>query len=384
MRTRYQQGTIQRSHRKHSADVWLFRYVDHQGVRRGVQIGTVEKYPRKSDAKRAAEPFRNRANAEHPQLPSTTFGMIVDEYISKEMPTRHSTRHAYLAYLENHIRPKWGELTIEQIKPPAVKEWLLSLDLAPKTRGHIKALMFRIFDAAMFFGHVDYQINPMKLIKLPGSSKRQKQPRSLSVQEIESLLATITEEPFRTMVLLDLCLGLRCSELLALKWCDVDWQQQCIHVTRAIVDGHVDRTKTEYSEKPVPLDDKLLELLRSWRRQTVFDQEEDWIFASPYSGGAKPYRSWGVQQRRIVPAAIKAGIGRIGWHTFRHTYRSFLGSTDAPLTVQRDLMRHASITTTMNLYGSAMPNDRREAHEKVVRMIIRDTKTDTENSKLLN
>jgi integrase len=47
---------------------------------------------------------------------------------------------------------------------------------------------------------------------------------------------------------------------------------------------------------------------------------------------------------------VAAGkLGEIGWHTFRHTYRSWLDETGAPMKVQQELMRHASIQTTMNI-----------------------------------
>ncbi|HZL25399.1 MAG TPA: hypothetical protein VFC39_02585 [Acidobacteriaceae bacterium] len=54
--------------------------------------------------------------------------------------------------------------------------------------------------------------------------------------------------------------------------------------------------------------------------------------------------------------------GTIGWHTFRHTYRSW---------VQQELMRHASIQTTMNVYGQAMSSSKREANGKVVEMVLK-------------
>jgi len=45
-------------------------------------------------------------------------------------------------------------------------------------------------------------------------------------------------------------------------------------------------------------------------------------------------------------AVANSEIGSdIGWHTFRHSYRSWLDETGAPLTVQKELMRHASIQT---------------------------------------
>jgi hypothetical protein len=70
-------------------------------------------------------------------------------------------------------------------------------------------------------------------------------------------------------------------------------------------------------------------------------------------------------------AGSAAGIGSdIGWHTFRHSYRSWLDETGAPLGVQKELMRHASIQTTMNVYGKAMTDSKRLAHGKVVEMVL--------------
>ena len=68
----------------------------------------------------------------------------------------------------------------------------------------------------------------------------------------------------------------------------------------------------------------------------------------------------------LIPAGQRAGLGKIGWHTLRHTYRSWLDQTKAPMTVQKDLMRHADIKTTMNVYGKAMAEPMREANSEVV------------------
>jgi integrase len=50
----------------------------------------------------------------------------------------------------------------------------------------------------------------------------------------------------------------------------------------------------------------------------------------------------------------------IGWHTFRRTCRSRLDDTGAPMGVQPKLMRHAQISTTMNVYGNALMKAKRE------------------------
>ena len=69
-------------------------------------------------------------------------------------------------------------------------------------------------------------------------------------------------------------------------------------------------------------------------------------------------------------AAGKAGIGRIGTHSLRHTYRSWLDSVGTPVGVQQRLMRHADIRTTMNIYGDAVTEDMVQAHGKIVRLAL--------------
>jgi integrase len=69
--------------------------------------------------------------------------------------------------------------------------------------------------------------------------------------------------------------------------------------------------------------------------------------------------------------AAAGKFSSIGWHTFRHTYRSWLDETGAPMKVQQELMRHASIQTTMNVYGQAMSSSKREANGKVVEMVLK-------------
>ena len=85
----------------------------------------------------------------------------------------------------------------------------------------------------------------------------------------------------------------------------------------------------------------------------------------------RPYHADSIRTDYLVPTRLKLGLGRIGFHTFRHTYRAWLDETGAPVGVQQKLMRHADIRTTMNIYGDAASTDMREAHEKVVRLALR-------------
>jgi len=70
---------------------------------------------------------------------------------------------------------------------------------------------------------------------------------------------------------------------------------------------------------------------------------------------------------RSERAAKLAGLGEdIGWHIFRHRYRSRRDETGAPTKVQQELMCHASIQTTMSVNGRAMTETKRRAHSQVV------------------
>ena len=68
----------------------------------------------------------------------------------------------------------------------------------------------------------------------------------------------------------------------------------------------------------------------------------------------------------LKPAAAKVGIGNIGWHTFRHTYSTLLHDVGTTLAVQKELLCHADIQTTLNIYTQAVSAGKREAASKVV------------------
>jgi len=65
----------------------------------------------------------------------------------------------------------------------------------------------------------------------------------------------------------------------------------------------------------------------------------------------------------------RQGIGRIGWHTFRHSHSTLLHALGVDLKVQQELLRHADIRTTMNIYTQAVPT-LREANSTVVRLVL--------------
>lgn len=91
--------------------------------------------------------------------------------------------------------------------------------------------------------------NPIKLVRQ--SAKREKVPEILELSELQKLLGKLAVRE-RTLVLLDAATGLRVSELLALRWDDIDFENLEIRVTESIWHQVLGVCKTEASAKPVP------------------------------------------------------------------------------------------------------------------------------------
>jgi integrase len=345
---------------------WNFLWREN-GQRRSKLLGTVSDIRTKTEAKRAAESLRQSLQ-QPPRQNTPTVRTLVDNYRVEKMPKRISSRTAYESWFRNHILPKWGdgELTALQARPAEL--WLHSLTLSPKSRVHLRGLMHVLWDYAMWRGDVPTQRNPMELVTIKGATKRTRQPRSLTVEEFQSFVKHL-DEPFRTIALVCVCFGLRISEALALRWSDIDWLNGKLHVERGIVRQQVDDVKTVYSQKQMSINGELLQVLELWKQTTQFSAQEDWVFASPVQLGALPW-SYPWLWRVFKKAASDAGIGTLGTHTMRHSYRSWLDAVGTPIAVQQKLMRHTDIRTTLNIYGDVVTDEMAQANSKVAGLAL--------------
>jgi len=212
--------------------------------------------------------------------------------------------------------------------------------------------------------------NPIKLVRQ--SAKREKVPDVLELAELQLLLSKLSVRE-RTLALLDAATGLRVSELLALRWSDVDFENLELNVTRSIWHQVVGNCKTEASAKPVPMDSYMAEDLLRWRRQSPYQMDSDYVFASPTMKGKQPYWPDNLMKRYIKPVARKAGINKnIGWHTFRHSFGTLLKANGEDVKTVQELLRHANSRITLDVYTQAVNSNKRAAQSKVVRMMVSD------------
>lgn len=377
-RTRYQQGSVQREKRLSGSDVWIYRWyetgTDGTSKYRKAIVGTVATLANETSALKAAQALRIDANQQAPHAESgpRSFAELIAHYRLKELAGESkgrkafSTRAAYECYLNRWILPRWGDLRIDQVKSVAVEEWLDSIKRAKGTRAKIRNIMSAIFHHAMRYEWVDR--NPIKLVRQ--SAKREKVPDVLELFELQLLLSKLFVRE-RTLALLDAATGLRVSELLALRWSDVDFENLELNVTRSIWHQVLGNCKTEASAKPVPMDSYMAEDLLRWRRQSDYASDDDFVFASETMKGKQPYWPDNLMKRHIRPVARANGINKnIGWHTFRHSFGTLLKANGEDVKTVQELLRHANSRITLDVYTQALSTNKRAAQSKVVKMMV--------------
>src|SRR5262249_35856868 len=152
-----------------------------------VIIGTTKQYPSEGLARKASMSYILAMNEQRPPDVAVSFGAVLQRYIAEELPERHSTSSRYRCWLKNHIEPKLRDFPIDSIKPLLVEDWLKRLDLAPKSKSHLRTLMHLVFNAAMRWELIPYQHNPMSLVRVKDGSKRLREPRYLTALEFRAL-----------------------------------------------------------------------------------------------------------------------------------------------------------------------------------------------------
>jgi integrase len=380
--SRIQKGSLRLRACVNKLAFWEFRYrLTEAGVRRlkAIRLGTVDELPTRAAAR---EKLRELNPLSWPQAPrqNTVMTELIDRFEREEHLAqiatgtyknndglKYSTAYAYLHILSRYIRPRWGNERIANIRPAAVQEWLLSLPGMPCSKAKIKALLHRLFERAMLWDLLKMERNPIALVEIRGTSRRKKVPMVLTEEQFHAIIGRLPQ-PHRTMVLVAQCLGLRVSEILGLQWPDVDFERSEVRITRGIVNGRVGEVKTEFSRDVLPLDTTLATALLEWRAIAPTTSKK-WVFANPTT--LRPYTANALQKKWLYKIGRVIGLPQpLGWHTFRHTYRTWLDANGTPIGVQQKLMRHAHISTTMNVYGNALMQSKRDAHEKIVRMAL--------------
>jgi integrase len=312
-----------------------------------------------------------------------TFGELAKDYIHVELapdqsnvaiPKAHSTVETYRGYINRHILPRWETIQASEMEPVAVQSWLRDLGkdsrLSNSTRVKVRNVMVAIFKHAQRYGLLPrtQEANPMLFVRQ--SSVSNYEPVVLTLAQCVDILANLTGM-HRVLVLADAATGLRISEILALRWSDIDSANSCIRVTRAYVYGRFGPPKSRASKRPVPLHPLLAASLEEWRKETPYPTHDDFVFPSFRLKGKKPPRANMLVADHLQPAARKAGIsGQIGFHTLRRTLASALVANGSDIRLVQELLRHSNPVITLDAYARSTTPAKIEAQGWVMEQLL--------------
>lgn len=373
-----QRGSLKKVPRK-DGETWVLRYRVKRADGKPVEatplrVGLVRDLPDERDAWREVGVLGllARINAP-PAIGPVRFDALAEHYLKADFgedtvrPKSENTAAIVEHVVRDYLIARWGNEVAEAIKPLDVQRWLKSLNaenhLAWTTISKMRGIMSRIYKVGILHGHVSK--NPVQHVETCSTSTY----RAIVIKPEQTLaiLRALPNPLHKILVLICAATGLRASELVALRWSDILWDEGRIRVCKRWARGKDGETKTEASDGFVPLHAALADQLREWRRQSLRAKDEDFVFPSLKARGRVPLSAAVFVADHLRPAAVAAGVQipeghRFGLHNLRHSLSNWLvnkGKVD-PKVVQ-GILRHSRVQTTLDLYTQQDSDETRGA-----------------------
>jgi integrase len=300
-------------------------------------------------------------------------------------------RRSYLEGCESmqrvHVSPRLGNKPVSEIKTAHIESLasaMLDSGLAPKTVRNVMTFLHTIFEHA-----IDRRLireNPVRRATRPGRRRKgdaNPDLQFLTVEELDAVIRAIPDEVvypkpaptrrgrrgpapppppdvlgpvLRVLILLAAITGLRQSELIGLRWRDIDWVAQRIRVRNTFVRGeHSTDGKSDLStSRSVPMADRVARALEGWSRRTAYGADDDLVLAHPHTG--KPLDRSKVT-KRFKAACRDAGVRPVRFHDLRHTFGTRLAASGESMRTIQEFLGHADSKTTQ-IYTHYAPSER--------------------------
>lgn len=238
---------------------------------------------------------------------------------------------------------------------------------------YMKKFILQFSQAFRYAKEKNYiSVNPMVDVYIPKSDKPKKIIRSLEIEEQDSLTKYLmskstSEEPYRNAFLIQMYMGLRIGEVLALQYDDIDFVNNVVHVNKTLTRDQYDNviigdsTKTPAGVRLVPIPHNIRNNLLE-QKEISKNNKYNLLFVNKKGGISDP-RNVNYILKRIVVKVLKTPD--ISTHSLRHTFGTrCIEAGMQPVTVQR-LMGHSDIGVTLNTYTSILNRFKKEELLKV-------------------
>lgn len=236
--------------------------------------------------------------------------------------------------LRCHLIPELGSKKLDAIGSEDIQRLKKRLaDKAPKTVNNVLSVLNKILAVAVEWDVIEAKPCTIRLLRLP-----KPEAEFYDFEEYSRLAEAARKVDRRAtlIVLLGGDAGLRCGEMLALEWPDVDFPRERLHVRRSDWHGHVTTPKGGRS-RIVPMTKRLERTLREHRHlqgPRILCQRD----GSPLTHH--------MARGLLYKAVRKANLRRRGIHVLRHTFCSHLAMRGAPARAVQELAGHQNLSTT--------------------------------------
>jgi integrase len=364
----YQQGCLRQVKRKEGM-VWYFRYRTEKNGKRvenTKRVGLVSELKTESDAWNKVDDMGMRPEINKDSTGAATFGVLALRYLDAE-----THDDAVVHYVKKVMIPAWGNTVADDIKRKDVRDWLKTLDYSGPTIGKIKGIMHAVYEYGMFEEFCSS--NPCSGWRLKGVKSKYKAIK-ITPQQTLMILRSLTDLLYFTLVFTVAATALRASEVIALRWADILWDQNEIRVSKRWRKGKDGETKTIASDSTVALGSILAHYLRVWKEAPT-QADTDFVFPSRRKNGSVPVCASVFVRNYLRPAALAAGIRipdgyRFGLHNLRHSLSNWLVNSGTDVKTVQTMLRHAKVQTTLDLYTQGDNDNKISAQDRFCGLIV--------------
>ena len=275
---------------------------------------------------------------------------------------KRSTRNGYDSLLRNHLEgTRLAKTRLSNVTGLAVETHIESRELAASSKRSLHAAIEALFKDAVRDRRLD--TNPMVDAQRPKKPtvKRATQARALSDQEVIRILDATKDHNWHALIVLALHTGMRRGELAGLRWSDIDFNTDEIHVQQQHnVFDEDDDLKSIHSDRIIPISRTARAALMDHginetdRHATLSSPHVDRVFTGK-TGQPIDLRS---MSRWYNQRAKEAQLSDTGWHAFRHTFASRALAAGVPITNVSEWLGHSDPSITLALYSWALPGEK--------------------------
>jgi integrase len=281
--------------------------------------------------------------------------MVNDWFKQNQHQWERSTIRGYKSKTTQHIEPNFGHIYVSEFKPSLFKNWAATATnknstknkpLTGKTINEVRSIMRSAFQELYMDEIIDS--NPIDRVKRFKHSKEE--PKPFNADERDRILAQ-TDGQVHNFFNFAFWTGLRTSELIGLRKCDVDLKRKVIFVRKAIVEGEEKGTKTKSGSRTHEMHELAFSALSAQLKVTPANQER--VFINPKTNKPWPndkvtYRLWG---KAVKESKVKY---RTQYNT-RHTYASTMLTENRPIAWLAKQLGHSDIRETLKTYARWIP-----------------------------